>query len=319
MELDPDFQPPKRKRKKVDLPAEDRFASVVSDTDMSVIAKGFVPSNTKNTTWAMNCFQEWMYARDKRLPAGEEQGCPKDLLEHPDVEKLNYWLSRFVAEVRNKKGEPYPPRTIHQILAGLQRYMLDKNPNAPKFLNKGEASFRDIRGTCDTVYRDLRSKGIGAEVRHAATISPEEEEKLWRSSVLSIANPKALQRAVFFYIGKCFCIRGGQEQRCLGPSNFKLIADPDCDPHCVVYVEHGSKNRPGGLKDLRVENKEVTHYAVPENAPQCLVFLLNLYMKKLPKYAFESDILYLRPKRSTPEAPDIPWYEEAPVGKTHSL
>lgn len=138
---------------------------------------------------------------------------------------------------------------------------------------------------------------------------------MWRSSVLSIANPKALQRAVFYYIGKCLCIRSGQEQRCLGPSNFKFIADPDCDPHCVVYVEHGSKNRPGGLKDFRVENKEVTHYAVPENAPQCLVFLLNLYVKKLPKYAFESDILYLRPKRSTTEAPDIPWYEEAPVGK----
>jgi hypothetical protein len=49
----------------------------------------------------------------------EDQRCPEDLLERPDKGKLNHWLSRFVAEVRNKKGEPYTPRTI--VLAGLQR------------------------------------------------------------------------------------------------------------------------------------------------------------------------------------------------------
>ena len=42
----------------------------------------------------------------------EDQRCPEDLLERPDEGKLNHWLSRFVAEVRNKKGEPYAPRTI---------------------------------------------------------------------------------------------------------------------------------------------------------------------------------------------------------------
>ena len=38
-------------------------------------------------------------------------------------------------------------------------------------------------------------------------------------------------------------------------------------------------------------------------------------MKKLPKYAFENDILYLRPKSYTPEDLDAPWYEEVAVGK----
>ena len=47
-----------------------------------------------------------------------------------------YWITlihkipRFVTEVRNKKGVPYPPRSIHLLLAGLQRYMLDKNPES---------------------------------------------------------------------------------------------------------------------------------------------------------------------------------------------
>ena len=134
--------------------------------------------------------------------------------------------------------------------------------------------------------------------------------------MFNINNPKALQRAVFYYIEKCFCIRGGQEQRSLAPSNFKWSAKPGCDLHSVTYIEHGSKNRPGGLSDMRVENKEVTCHAVTEEIPKCLVFLLNKYLAKLPKYAFEQDnILYLRPKATTPADLSLPWYEEAAVGK----
>ena len=36
-------------------------------------------------------------------------------------EKLKFWLCRFVTEVRKKDGTPYPPWSIHLILAGLQR------------------------------------------------------------------------------------------------------------------------------------------------------------------------------------------------------
>ena len=83
----------------------------------------------------------------------------------------------------------------------------------------------------------------------------------------------------------------------------------------MTYIEHGSKNRSGELSDLRVENKEVTCHSVPEDLPKCLVYLLRLYMSKLPKYAIEQDVLYLRPKASVPADPDSPWYDEASVGK----
>ena len=66
---------------------------------------------------------------------------------------------------------------------------------------------------------------------------------------------------------------------------------------------------------LCVENKRVKCYVIPENIPKCLVFLLNLYMKHLPKYAFENDVLYLQPKLKCPGDSDMLWYEEKPVGK----
>ena len=78
-------------------------------------------------------------------------------------------------------------------------------------------------------------------------------------------------------------------------------------------MECGSKNNSGTLKDFRYENKEVPCPALPDERPKCLVFLMNLYLSKLPKYGF--DILYFRPKRTTPHDPDAAWYENAPVGK----
>ena len=55
------------------------------------------------------------------------------------------------------------------------------------------------------------------------------------------------------------------------------------------------KNHSGGLSDLRVPNKQVPCYSIPENRPKCLVYLLDLYFSKVPEYAFVKDILYLRP------------------------
>ena len=134
---------------------------------------------------------------------------------------------------------------------------------------------------------------------------------MWADGVIGITNPKALQRAVFFYVGKRFCIRGGEEQRRLGPSQFVRSSNPDC----YTYVECGSKNRSGGLSQLRIDNKCVPCYAVPEMTPQCLVFLLDLYLSKLPEFAFKQNILYCRPKHQVPKDESSPWYDAVAVGQ----
>ena len=91
------------------------------------------------------------------------------------------------------------------------------------------------------------------------------------------------------------------------------------DTPSYVYTEHGSKNRSGGLAQLNLENKEVVVYAVPGNVPRCLVFLLDLYLSKLPSEAVQLDYFYLRPKRKTPVLPNEPWFDHVPVGKKNCL
>ena len=62
---------------------------------MAVLSKGFTLVNTqRNTGWAMRVVQEWKAKGSK----GDAEKCPEDLLDNPDIQ--NYWLSRFVAEIR---------------------------------------------------------------------------------------------------------------------------------------------------------------------------------------------------------------------------
>lgn len=157
--------------------------------------------------------------------SGNKNAVDKDFLEVGDVEKIKYWLSRFVAEVRNVMGASYPPKTIQNLLSGLQRHMLECCPTAPKFLDHNNVVFRDFHRSCDYVHRDLHSSGVGTHVSHAKTFT-RKEDQLWDSGILSTSSPKTLQRATFYYVGKHFCIRGGHEQRKLSPSQFVRLLMP---------------------------------------------------------------------------------------------
>lgn len=305
---DPDFEEPPSKRKKTKLQgSRTRFASPVSPGKMQQICKGFVPANTKKaTTWALRAFEQW---RDERNKSSCSEKCPVDLLEKPSAEALNRWLPRFVVEARREDGNPYPPSTISNLLAGLYRYSKDCDRNCPNFMNRKDATFKELTGALEVKCRELRQEGVGAVVKHAAVFTPAEENALWERKVIGDHNAVALQRAVFFYAGKAFCLRGGQEQRDLKISQFLRSTDPDC----FTYVENGSKNRSG--VNTKEANKVVPVYASPSSRPRCLVYLLDLYLSKLPAGAKDRDVFYLRPAAKVPASPGAPWYERTPVGR----
>ena len=90
-----------------------RFSSPHSPTSMEKICEGYVPKNTsKSTSWAQRVFRAWREQRNER----KDDKCPETLLEEPQVELLNFWLSRFVMEARGEDGKPYPPSSINTIV-----------------------------------------------------------------------------------------------------------------------------------------------------------------------------------------------------------
>ena len=114
-----------------------RFPKPLSEMQMTNLEKGpVVPNTEKSTAWALRTFNDWRNERNKQSATGDI--CPLDLLEKPEAEKLNFWLSRFVVEARCKDGEPYPARTLYLLLAGLLRYGRSKSKLCPNFMDKSD-------------------------------------------------------------------------------------------------------------------------------------------------------------------------------------
>jgi len=114
-----------------------------------------------------------------------------------------------------------------------------------------------------------------------------------------------------FLNGKYFCLRGGDEHRSLKFSQLKRHHEPD---H-YVYMENASKNRSGGLAQMRVTNKIVPIYASPESGTRCHVYILNKYISKVPQDAVAKDNFYLQPLSTIPKCPNKPWFSCTPVGR----
>ena len=104
-----------------------------------------------------------------------------------------------------------------------------------------------------------------------------------------------------------FCLRGGVEHRELKVTQLERTFKPNG----YIYHEYVSKNRPETYQKLHLQSKRVPNYACPDAGEQCLVFLLDLYLKKLQK-----DVFYVRPLQKAD--PSALWYSAVPIGK-HTL
>jgi len=142
----------------------------------------------------------------------------------------------------------------------------------------------------------------------------QDEEKLWNTAVLSTHTPEGLLNAVFFSNGKNFILRSGEEHRHLKIPQLQRNISPD-EKVRYTYTENSSKNRSGGFNQLDVPHKVVHQYEDPRAGPRCHVFLLDLYLSKIPNQAKDQDIFYLRPLPSVPLKESLPWFTCAPVGK----
>ena len=160
------------------------------------MAKCVPPGTSKANNWAMSVWEKW--ARDRNRVAKTRQDLyypiPVDLTGEPvTVDKLDYWMSFFVMEARRQDGACYPPNSLLNIVAGVQRYLR----NVPQFADvaffqKKSSPFSRLRKALDCRMKELTSAGIGVSVKRA-----DDECALWNSGVMNISTSKGLSYAVF--------------------------------------------------------------------------------------------------------------------------
>lgn len=114
---------------------------------------------------------------------------------------------------------------------------------------------------------------------------------MWTSGTL-------LLNAVFYIVGKHFCLHGGQEHRDNKLSQVKKGQDH------YVYYENVAKNNNGSFKNLHVKSTIVPVYPVPKAGERCPVHILDNYFSKLSKEM-----------EKVPNDSKKPWYAAVAVGK----
>ena len=128
-------------------------------------------------------------------------------------------------------------------------------------------------------------------MQHAQPFTKVEEQLLWEREVFGTSTPKSLLNAVFYLNGKNFCLRGGEEHCHLAIS--QIVRQQHLNRY--VYTETGSKNRKGTFTGKYIPTKVVPIHGSKEAGKRCHVRVLDVYLSKIPKLAFEKEIFYLCP------------------------
>ena len=87
-----------------------RFSDPLTNSEFGASLKNRIPRNTQNSSsWALSVFKEWRMWRNYREETKKDVNWPIPSLDTQDYKSLDYWLARFITEIRKKDNTEYPP------------------------------------------------------------------------------------------------------------------------------------------------------------------------------------------------------------------
>jgi len=120
---------------------------------------------------------------------------------------INFWLGKFVLEVRRRDGRPYSPDTLYQIWYALLRLL--KEVDRADFNILADPMLCQVHATLDAHMKELKSTG-NYLVKKAEILAKEHEDTLW---LLGDKHPQQLLNTLIYYIGFYFALQSGMEHR----------------------------------------------------------------------------------------------------------
>jgi hypothetical protein len=256
-----------------------RFKTFCTDADTNTWQKEAVPKNTrKHTSWGVNVYVDWARSRNENSKDFEPENlkypyAPDDL-SSLSVEEINYWLSKFCVDVRQRNGEEYRHEVLYSLFCAINRVIRESKPGLVLFKSP---ELKPLQNVLDGRLKYLQSKQDPFR-KKASAVSENDEEKLWLSGALGTHSPRVLLDTLVFMVGKIFALRGGDEHRNLCRDSFEFCRRDDGQT-VVNYREKTSKVNQGGLKRRKIRPKAVSHI---ENAdhPRAFMHIFNFYISK---------------------------------------
>ena len=138
------------------------------------------------TAWAHSVWLAWCKARKVEKPVAEMS-----------LEELDEHLSQFVFETRRQDGNPYPPKTLYQLVCGLQRFLRENGRPEVAMFDEKNPTFDKSRKVLDARMKQLMSQGVGTATKSAEPLTAEQEIILWDKDLFSVLSAEGLINAVF--------------------------------------------------------------------------------------------------------------------------
>lgn len=288
-----------------------RFGEVTEE-DLQHNIDSRIPETTKNKTkWCLNLFTLWLTEWRIRL-----NGPPKVLKELTEMSnyELDYCLKYFVMEVRKTDGTKYPPRTLKEIIAGVQHhfnYVLKREMS----IFTGQA-FSATRESLDAEMKTSAKEGNVKLKRRANAISIDNERELWNNGTFGDSNPRQLIDTLIYHLGIHLALRAIDEHRDLefGPGSQITLKTDENGQEYLLYVERTSKNKKIGIKKSNMEPKTTRIYSNEQDTKKCVVRLYKVYLSRRPEHHHEAgcSAFYLTPLVNPS---GNRWYKAVPMGK----
>ena len=168
-----------------------RFSEPQSDKRIQSLKKNSVPVATlRRNQWSLNLFTDWQKQRREHfLPDESFTNELKLQLCEITTPVLDYWLGKFILEVRKRDGSRYPRDSLVSIVAGLNVNI--KAQIGPVDIFKG-ARFAKTQEALDLAMKLSTTEGVGSVKKQAEVITSKDEEKLW-SHTFGDSDPQKLQ------------------------------------------------------------------------------------------------------------------------------
>ena len=87
-----------------------RFSVPLSESAFKTNLQNRISQRTQQASnWAVAIYKEWMTWRNFRPETKQDVHWPIPPLDAEDLESLDYWLARFITEIRKQDKTDYPP------------------------------------------------------------------------------------------------------------------------------------------------------------------------------------------------------------------
>ena len=199
---------PETKRRKVETTGRTKrvFAKPKTEKEFEHAKLTAIPAKTlTDTNYCFGVWTEWTQHRlatlGESMPAIEEMSPPA----------LAKCMCNFIFEVRKKNGDEFPPKTLHHLISGIQRYLRMHGKYDIDIFKDSE--FSEMRVCLDSEMKRLQKSELGSKTRKAEPLITEEVELLWLKGLLGSGSPQALVDTMQVMNGLYFALRSGSEHR----------------------------------------------------------------------------------------------------------